>query len=171
MRSTIPWATLALAAGTALLPACGGSTFTPAMQPADVCALLTQADAQRLLPTAAAGTPQQNAMTDAYWSLECVWPDSATPSAKIVALILEGALTSEGAGALDVALTAPSGDGQPMAVSGLGDKASYTDNPGTTQLLGARVGNYLVNVTAYSLTPDVTEAQLFPLVANAIGGL
>ncbi len=104
-------------------------------------------------------------------ALAAGWPDSATPSAKIVALILEGALTSAGASELDVALTAPSGGGQPMAVSGLGDRAAYTDNPGTTQLLGARVGNYLVNVTAYSLTPDVTEAQLEPLVANAIGGL
>jgi hypothetical protein len=58
-----------------------------------------------------------------------------------------------------------------VAVSGLGDKAAYVNNPGSEQLLGARVGNYLAKVTADSITPDVTEAQLHPLVAKAIAGL
>src|SRR5215471_17024745 len=130
-------------AGTALLLDCGGGggTFTPALEPADHCALLTQADAQTIFPTAGPGVPQINAETSDGWSVECVWSDSSTRSAGIVSLVLDGALTREGARQLDPALTAFAGGPGAMAVSGLGDKASYINNTGTDQRLAARVGS------------------------------
>ncbi len=161
-------------AATLLLSACsGGSAFVPAMMPADVCALLTQADAQTILPTAGPGARQVNADTSDFWTIACFWPDSSSGSGKNVGLTLTGALTPVGAGQLDDALAVgPNTLGAPVvAVSGLGDKAAYVNNSGSEQLLGARVGNYLVDVTADSITPDVTEAQLHPLVATAITGL
>ena len=63
------------------------------------------------------------------------------------------------------------GSSPAVAVSGLGDKAAYINNSGSVQLLRALVGNYLVDVRAESITPDVTESQLHPLVAKAIAGL
>ena len=160
-------------AATMLLSACGGgSAFEPAMMPADVCALLTQADAQTILPTAGPGARQIDAETSDFWTIACFWLDSSSGSGKDVGLTLTGALTVGGAGQLD-ALTvgASTGSAPLVAVSGLGDKAAYVNNSGSEQLLGARVGNYLVDVTADSITPDVTEAQLHPLVAKAIAGL
>ena len=155
----------------ALVPACGGGgSFTPATEPADVCALLMQADAQTILPTAGPGMRQVNARTDTYWSIECAWWESPGQSPKVVSLLLDGALTSEGARGLDDALTVPVFGAQPVAVSGLGDNAAYADD-GTNQTLGARAGNFMVNVTAYTITPAVTESQLRPLVAKAIAAL
>jgi hypothetical protein len=157
-----------------LASACsGGSAFKPAMMPADVCALLAQADAQTILPTAAPGSRQINAQTVDFWDIACFWPDNPGGSGKDVGLILSGALTSEGARQLDDALTVgpTPGSAPAVAVSGLGDMAAYINNSGSAQLINARVGNYLVNVTAHNITPDVTEAQLRPLVAKAIAGL
>jgi hypothetical protein len=162
-------------AATLLLSACGGSAFEPAMMPADVCALLTQADAQTILPTAGPGAGQVNAQTNDYWSIECAWLDSSSsgPGPKYVSLIVAGALTSDGSSQLDDALTTSPNPTivQAVAVSGLGDKAAYLNDPGNEQVLRARLGNYLADLRATSITPDVTELQLHPLVAKAIAGL
>jgi hypothetical protein len=118
------------------------------------------------------GSRQVNAQATDYWSIECFWLDSSGGSGQVVQLILDGALTSEGARQLDDALTAgpTPGSSPAVAVSGLGDKAAYINNSGSVQLLRALVGNYLVDVRAESITPDVTESQLHPLVAKAIAG-
>jgi len=161
-----------LIAAVLLLGCGGGGTFTPASQPADICALLTQADAQTILPTAAPGARQINAETNDFWSIECAWSDSSSPSGKVVTLILYGALTSTGARGNEDALTvAYPGSAPATAVSGLGDKAAYINNAGTDQRLAALAGSYLVVVWVYSITPDATEPQLHPLVAKAIAGL
>lgn len=157
-----------------LLSTCGGgSSFKPAVMPANVCDLLAQADAQTILPTAGPGARQINAETADFWSIACFWLDSPSSSGKDVGLLLGGALTTEGARQLDEALTAgpTPGSAPAMAVSGLGDEAAYIDNPGSLQLLRARVGSYLLELRAQDITPDVTEAQLHPLVAKAIGAL
>jgi hypothetical protein len=175
MRSGPTGTTWVVVGAAALMAsACGGeSAFKPAMMPSDVCALLTQADAQTILPTAAPGSPQTNAQTVDYWDIACFWPDSSSGSGQDVGLTLSGALTSEGARQLDDALTRGpnTGNAPAVTVNDLGDRAAYINNPGSAQTLNARVGNYLVDVTAQNITADVAEGQLRPLVAKAIAAL
>jgi hypothetical protein len=163
--------TLALV-GVVLVAGCGGGsgTFTPATQVADICSLLALSDVQAILPTAMDGATQATLATNDVFSQECDWNDSSA-TAMAVTLVVEGALTSQGAAEINIVLTADQGSTQHMAVTGLGDRAEYINFSGTSQLLGARVGSYLVEVTAYLFTPDVTEAQLHPLVAKVVGQL
>lgn len=170
MTSAATWALAGTA--TALLLGCnGGATFTPARRPADVCALLTQADAQTILPTAGPGARQINAESIDFWSIECAWWDSSSQSGKVVTLILNGAVTNTAARGLDDVLVPGVGDAQAVAVDGLGDEAMYINNSGTDQRLAALIGSYVVIVWVYSITPDATESQLRPLVAKAIAAL
>jgi hypothetical protein len=163
---------LSIVAAAALLSACGGSgSFTPATQVADICSLLALSDVQTILPTAMDGTPQATLSTNDIFSQECDWNDSSTSSAMAVTLVIEGALTAQGASEINIVVGADQGSTQHMAVSGLGDRAEYINFTGTDQLLGARTRSYLVDVTVYLFTPDVTEAQLQPLVAKAVNAL
>jgi hypothetical protein len=149
----------------------GSSGFTPATEPADICSLLTLADAQTILPSAGAGVVQPVIATADVWMVQCDWDDPSN-NGKSVELILEGALTATGNSDLDGILrTAGTGATQSMMVSGLGDGAIYVNTTGIEQILEARSGSYLVNVTAVFITPDVTASPLQPLVQKVISGL
>jgi hypothetical protein len=150
----------------------GSGTFTPAVEPANVCALLSLADVQLVLATAGAGVAQPNSTSTNGWGIECDWKDSAPGSTRTVRLVVVGVLASDGVADLDrgpqslAAGTTPSY----MAVSDLGDVAEYADFM-NAQILEAVSGSYLVETAVEFVSPAVTAAQLGPLVAKVIGEL
>jgi len=163
--------------GVALLPACGSGEVIPAAAPADVCSLLTRADLQTILPTVRVGTELGTGPFYPYmdggdaWSLECDWDDSVSNPTGI-GLYVQGALTRQGNADLDVAFDSiGGGPTQGTVVSGLGDEALYFDNSMGSQFLEARSGGYYVELLAFEFATPVTEAQLQPLVLEAIVGL
>ncbi len=179
---------LLLLVAAAAMPACSGEnlgggggragtggaspsgTFTPAVEPAAPCPLLSLADVQTILPAAGAGVPQPGSTSPEGWGLECDWKVTALGGPD-VSLVVVGVVTSDGIADLDRGLQSVAYDGaSSMAVSGLGDAAEYTDST-NFQILAARTGAYLIQVTVDFVTPDVTAAQLRPLVAKVLGEL
>jgi hypothetical protein len=156
-------------------PACGGGSgsgtpFVMTSPVADVCSLLTLADAQTLLPGATAGVQQTTDDTADVWTRECDW-DAGGVSGMSVTLVVDGALTSQGNTLLNILATTGAGSGTKMPVSGVGDKAIYFNDTGLDQGLTALHAGYDVDVTVYFLTPDVPESSLQPLVVKAMGAL
>ena len=152
------------------LPACGSDAFTPAAPPADICSLLALADVQTIFPTAQHLYRGSAVMTmPDVWTAECQWNDA---SLLYVVLFLQGALTPRAIADLDVGYETVDPGGAPkVEVSGVGERAFYVDDTGRVQILQARTGSYLVNLAAVLFTPDVTEAQLRPLVQRVISRL
>jgi hypothetical protein len=148
----------------------GGSTnFVAASPPADVCALLTLTDVQTILPGAGAGAPEPVADTPDTWSRICKWKASGIAS---VDLVVFGAKTEQGLQALTIMATTGPGNGPKTPVTGLGDRAVYWENSGiNTRGLTAQKGSYSADVTAYFVDPAPTQAQLTPLVQQALDHL
>lgn len=130
--------------------------------------MLALPDVQALLPGASAGTalpPDDNAD---IWTRGCAWQANGMA----VTLLVEGALTSNANAALNFEVEAISNSTtQATAVAGLGDKAVYLVNQGLGQILNARQGNIVVSLSVSGFTPEVPEASLQPLVAEALGAL
>jgi hypothetical protein len=146
----------------------GGGPFTPTTPIADVCSMLALADVQALLPGAPAGAPLTLDDTADIWTRGCAWQANGMA----VTLIVEGPLTSSGNLVLGFAVDATSnGTTQATAVSGVGDKAAYLNNPGLDQILNARKGSDVVSLAASVFTAEVPEASLQPLVVEALGQL
>jgi|SRR5579871_2790039 len=182
------WGALLSLVAAVALPACSGENlggggsqagtggagtrgaFTPAVEPAAPCALLSLADVQTILPAAGAGVPQPSSTSTEGWGMECDWKVTALGGPG-VSLVVVGVVNSDGISDLDRGLQSVAYDGaSSMAVSGLGDAAEYTDST-NFQILAARTGAYLLQVTVDFVTPDVTAAQLRPLVAKVLGEL
>jgi hypothetical protein len=151
-------------------PACGnGPAFMPTTPVADVCGMVALSDVQVLLPAAPAGTalpPDDNADV---WMRGCAWETWGLS----VSLIIQGALTSNGALAIGIEVEPSSNSTtQATAVSGVGDMAVYINNqPLNDQILNARKGSEVVSVGAYSYSSPVPESSLQPLVVEALGKL
>lgn len=144
----------------------GGGAFQPATPISDVCSLLTISDVQTVLPGARPGAEQQTPDTAAYgfWSRDCKWDVSDT-SVQSIELVVFGATTEQGLLGIKAAAQSHKTN---SSVSGLGTEAHFwaedTDNG-----LWALNGSVSVDITAYFLTPMLTEAQLHPLVAKVLG--
>ena len=137
--------------------------------PADICAMLTVADLQTLLPTAGSGGELDPRTGPPSWELGCQWRG---PEGK-VQLSLAGAVTAEGNAALDVDVSYifPDGSTSSMPVTGVGNNAEYVNDSGSSQSLKAKLGPYLVTVDADGFTPDVPEATLQTLITKALNQL
>jgi hypothetical protein len=148
----------------------GSGPFTPAVEPADVCALLSLADIETILPTAGAGVPQPNSTSPDGWGVECDWKDTAPASGSTASLVVVGVLSSAGIADLDRGPQSLAAGATPSsaAVVGLGDTAEYADLT-NAQALEAVAGSYDVEVTVTFRNPAVTAVQLRPLVARVLG--
>lgn len=150
---------------TAGSPPAGGA-FEAATPISDVCSLLTISDVQTVLPGARPGVEQLTPPTTdlGFWSGDCKWDVSDT-SVEAIELVVFGATTQPGL--LGLKAAARSGKTN-SSVSGLGTEARFwtedTDNG-----LWALNGSVSVDITAYFLSPMLTEAQLHPLVAKVLG--
>ena len=142
-----------------------GGAFKPATPISDVCSLLTVSDVETILPGARPGVEQQTPPTAdlGFWSRDCKWDVSDT-SVQAIELVIFGATTEQGL--LGLKAAAHSGKTN-SSVSGLGTDARFwaedTDNG-----LWALNGSVSVDITAYFLSPMLTEAQLHPLVAKVL---
>jgi len=150
----------------------GPDTFVPAPYSLAGC-FLTTADVQTILPTSGVGQrldPLTPLPGHWYWSTGCRWSDSANGA--YVVLSVEGALTLEGNAVLDSSLgLGADGGASVMAVDGVGEKAVYVNDAGRSQTLSARFGSFLASIAAYSITPDVPEVSLVPLMVKEIDGI
>ena len=145
----------------------GGGGFTPGKQPADVCALITLADVQTVLPTATAGVEEPTGDNTAlgFWSSICKY-DAGNQSLELVVFV---ALTS--AGLQGIKYAAQSGDVN-TPVSGVGDEAHYwEDNSVNTGGLWALQSPYSVDITNYFPPKFPTADQMKPLVIKALAEL
>jgi hypothetical protein len=140
--------------------------------PPDICGLLTMADVQTLLPDADSTSRPGPWNPDgaAYWFDSCDWGNAANPAGALE-LTLVGALTPEGATILDENLTDPDLTRRAQLVSGVGTQAAYIDFAGGPQVLNVRFKSYEIELTAASITPDVTEDLLHPLAVKVVGEL
>lgn len=149
----------------------GGSTaFAPATPPSDVCALLTLADVQAVLPNARPGVEQQTGDNTAlgFWARDCKWDVSDT-STVALELVVFGALNESGLQAIKLA--AQSGPVN-NPVSGVGDEAHYwADTANGTNGLWSLKAPYSVDTTAYFFKTFPTADQFKPLVVKALGQL
>src|SRR5262245_25644716 len=121
--------------------AAGGEEFEPAVPPDDVCALLTVADVQTILPAAATSAAEPTPDMPDVWARICKWDAGSVES---VELVVYGATSKDGTFALTVLAGGP-GNGTKTAVGGLGDKATYWEDAGiNTRGVVALQGNYAV---------------------------
>jgi hypothetical protein len=141
----------------------------PAVMPAEICAMLTVADLQALLPTAGSGVEEDPLPGPPFWELGCQWDGPQGD----VQLSLAGAVTTAGNAELDVDVSYifPDGSTSSLPVSGVGSEAHYVNYSGESQSLRSKLGPYLVTIVADGFTPDVPEATLQPVVAKVLSQL
>ena|SRR5436190_3031976 len=145
----------------------GSSTFTPGTKPADICALLTLAEVQTVLPTATAGVEEPTGdNTDlGFWADICKY-DAGNQSLELVVFV---ALTE--AGLQGIKLAAASGDVN-TPVSGVGTEAHHwEDTASGTGGLWALDSPYSVDITNYFPPTQPTADQMKPLVSKVLGEL
>ena len=153
-----------------LLASCGGGgtgTFTAATPLASVCALLTPVDVAAIFPDAISGGEYPIIDTVNIWGSECHWHPSQA-YLPTLALTVYGAKTPPGL----TGLVPPSDPGTVSTlVTGIGTAARYWEQVSLGNGLWALEGSWTVNLAASYFTTPLTEAQLRPLVARALGEL
>jgi hypothetical protein len=145
----------------------GSSSFTPGNVPSEVCALITLADVQTILPTATAGVEEPTADNSAvgFQSRICKY-DAGNQSVELEVFI---ALTQAGLDGIELA--AQSGDVN-VPVDGVGDEAHFWENNDVnTGGLWALQSPYSVDITNYFPPAFPTADQMKPLVVKALAGL
>ena len=158
-------ATVLCTAALLLGPGCG---YQKTAAVSNVCGLLSLSDVQALAPGLTTSTEQPPEDSPDLWRRTCQF--SGAGVAAVVGLGVSGALTSQGDQQLaDDVSGAPLPGVQVTVVSGLGDRAVYTNYRGEAEGLTAKQGGYEVGVGI--IRGSASSSQLDPLVRSVLGKL